>query len=136
MAAKPKKPTTAAKPGRDAKLALEKRLARAEAACQALMEAFATLENDGELDAHDTARQYMQMSRVHFRKIRNGKVLGAADFNAAVDVCTSARRALLALDPTLGFDGWADAATLQEVLRHADGVLDDYRQLKTGSAKP
>lgn len=135
MAAKPKKPATA-KTGRDAKLALEKRLGRAEAACQTLMTAFTALENSGELDAHETARQYLQMCRVHFRKIRNGKVLGPADFNAAVDVCTSARRALLALDPALSFEGWATAATLQEVLRHADGVLGDYQQLKTGSAKP
>ncbi|MBI3145146.1 MAG: hypothetical protein HYZ18_07775 [Pseudogulbenkiania sp.] len=135
MAAKPKKPT-AAKPGRDAKLALEKRLARAETACQVLMTAFATLENDGELERHDTVRQYVQMCRVHFKKIRNGKVMGPADFNLAVDVCTTARRALLALDPALSFDGWAAAVTLQEALRHADGVLDDYQQLKTGSTKP
>lgn len=135
MAAKPKKPAPA-KLGRDAKLALEKRLARAEAACQALMAAFTTLENDGELDTHDTARQYVQMSRVHFKKIRNGKVLGPADFNAAVDVCTSARRALLALDPALDFEGWRAVDTLREVLRQADGVLGDYQQLKTGGAKP
>lgn len=135
MAAKPKKPS-AAQPNRDARLAQEKRLARAEAACQALMTAFTTLENSGELDTHDTARQYVQMCRVHFKKIRNGKVLGPTDFNAAVDVCTSARRALLALDPALGFEGWASATTLQEVLRQADGVLGDYQQLKTGGAKP
>ncbi|WP_024302473.1 hypothetical protein [Pseudogulbenkiania sp. MAI-1] len=135
MAAKPKKSTTA-KPGRDARLAQEKRLARAEQACQALMAAFTDLENAGALDAHDTARQYLQMCRVHYRKIRNGKVLGPADFNAAVDVCTSARRALLALDPALNFDNFTTADTLRDILQQADGVLSDYQQLKTGGVKP
>nr|WP_294863851.1 hypothetical protein [uncultured Pseudogulbenkiania sp.] len=135
MAAKPKK-FTSAKPGRDARLGQEKRLARAEQACQALLAGFTELENAGALDAHDTARQYLQMCRVHYRKIRNGKVLGPADFNAAVDVCTSARRALLALDPALNFDSFTPADTLRDLLQQADGVLGDYQQLKTGSAKP
>ncbi|SMF43080.1 hypothetical protein [Pseudogulbenkiania subflava] len=135
MAAKPKKSTTA-NPSRDARLASEKRLARAEKACQSLMAAFTELENAGVLDAHDTARQYLQMCRVHYRKIRNGKVLGPADFNAAVDVCTSARRALLALDPALSFASFPTAEALCTILQQADVVLGDYQQLKTGSAKP
>ena len=35
---------------------------------------------------------------MYWRKVRNGKVLSAADFNAAVDVCRSAERVLEALD--------------------------------------
>jgi hypothetical protein len=72
------------------------------------------------------------MAGIHYRKIRNGKVLGAADFNAAVEVCTAARRCLQQLDASLQFEQLPDGAGLQQILPLIDGVLADYQQLKSG----
>ena len=72
------------------------------------------------------------MAGIHYRKIRNGKVLGAADFNAAVEVCTAARRCLQQLDSSLTFTALSDSAALQQALLLIDAVLADYQQLKSG----
>ncbi|WP_051229094.1 hypothetical protein [Paludibacterium yongneupense] len=110
----------------------EKRWQRAEAACRGVVDVLMQFERDGGVDRRETARQYIGMTAVHYRKIRNGKVLGPADFNIAVAVCQHALRALQALDPTLEFVDWKQADAFRQVRAQADGVLADYRVLKSG----
>ena len=68
------------------------RFALAESACQLADQLL------GELASTEAAAARLRTLRVYWRKVRNGKVLSAADFNAAVDVCRSAERVLEALD--------------------------------------
>ncbi|MCW3478584.1 hypothetical protein OL229_03245 [Neisseriaceae bacterium JH1-16] len=133
MASKPKKAATA-KPNQAAKAAELKRFALAEAACQAVMQLFAVMEKNGELAEHEKARQYGQMASIHYRKIRNGKVLSPGDFNAAVELCTAGRRALQALDAELTFANWPQAEALLDAERQTAAVLAAYQALR--SAKP
>ncbi|MDN0075396.1 hypothetical protein QU481_10890 [Crenobacter sp. SG2303] len=130
---KPKKSKTA-KPGQIAKTVELKRFVLAEAACQAVMQLFAVMDKSGEFAEHETARQYAQMASVYYRKIRNGKVLSPADFNASVDLCTAARRALQALDAGMDFSAWSQAEALREVERQTDAVLREYQALITPKA--
>jgi hypothetical protein len=127
-AAKPKK-NKAANPANAAKAVLAKRYALAEAACHAVMGVLVPMEKAEAFAEHETARQYAQMARVYYHKIRNGKVLSPGDFNTAVDVCTAARRALKALDPELKFADWPQAEALLEAERQASAVLREYHTL-------
>ncbi|MDN0085192.1 hypothetical protein QU487_21015 [Crenobacter sp. SG2305] len=127
---KPKKSKTA-KPSQVAKTAELKRFALAEAACQAVMQLFAVMDKSGAFTEHETARQYAQMASVYYRKIRNGKVLSPADFNASVELCTAARRALQALDAEMAFSDWPQAEALREVERQTGAVLREYQALIT-----
>lgn len=125
---KAKKNKTAA-PSTAAKAAQTKRHAIAEAACHTIMSTFAHLAETEGFVGFETARQYAQMAGVYYRKIRNGKIISPADFNLAVDVCTAARRALLALDADLQFANRPDGEALREAVRLAESVLQEYRAL-------
>lgn len=110
----------------------QKRLLRTEDACRHIMDQLFAMQRADAFAQQELAGKYAVMAGIHYRKIRNGKVLGPADFNAAVEVCTAARRCLQQLDPTLCFDGQSNAQTLLLVLQHIDSVLADYQQLKAG----
>ncbi|KZE35157.1 hypothetical protein EV683_10959 [Crenobacter luteus] len=128
MAARPKKTQTGTPAA--AKSAEAQRYARAEAACQALMQLFATMDKGGAFAAHETAQQYARVCALHYRKIRNGRVLSPGDFNLAVELCTAGLRALRALEAPAGYAGWPQAEALAGAERHAAAVLRDYRALR------
>lgn len=125
-AAKPKKNKTAS-PSNAEKAVLLKRYALAEAACHAMMGVLVPMEKAEAFSEHETARQYAQMARVYYHKIRNGKVLSPGDFNTAVDVCTAGRRALKALDAEMKFEGWAQAEALLEANQQAVALLREFK---------
>lgn len=110
----------------------QQRFGQAETACQLAMNLFASLEEDAAWQACELACKYAQMATVYGRRIRNGKVLCAADFNAAVEVCTSVRRALRALDAELQFTDHPQAEALQQVARESYKVLAAHHQLTGG----
>ncbi|SCK27579.1 hypothetical protein [Vogesella sp. LIG4] len=114
------------------KQAEQQRFAQAEAACGQTLALFATLAEDPAWQACELAGKYAQMAAVYARRIRNGRVLCAADFNAAVEVCTSARRALRALDAELQFAGHPQAAALQQAAQGCYQVLAAHHQLTGG----
>ena len=95
------------------------RFAVAEAACQAADQVL------GRLALNDDAQARWRTMQVYWRKIRQGKVLGAADFNLAADVCRSARRVLQAMEPTLRF---ADPR-LQALLTQLDAMAQAYQEV-------
>ncbi|WP_217450745.1 hypothetical protein [Vogesella oryzae] len=99
------------------------------------MELFAALAEDEAWQRCELANKYAQMAAVYARRIRNGKVLCAADFNAAVEVCTSVRRALRALDADLQFAGHAQAEALQSVAQECYKVLAAHHQLLAAAKK-
>lgn len=121
--------TKAAQPAR---LAEQKRLQRTEEACRHIMDLLFGMQRAERFAEGELAGKYAVMAGIHYRKIRNGKVLGAADFNAAVEVCTAARRCLQQLDSSLSFATLPDSAALQQALLQIDAVLADYQQLKSG----
>lgn len=121
------KPAKAAAP-QDKQAAL-KRFAQAEQVCLQLQTLFAALADDERWQAHDMAPKYAQMAGVYQRKIRNNKVLSAADFNAAVEVCTAARRGLKAFDASLVFDGHPQQTALQTAAQGTYQVLAAHQQL-------
>ncbi|WP_159876548.1 MULTISPECIES: hypothetical protein [Aquitalea] len=125
---KASKPKTA----QPARLAEQKRFQRTEDACRRIMDLLFGMQRAERFNEEELAGKYAIMAGIHYRKIRNGKVLGAADFNAAVEVCTAARRCLQQLDSGLTFDGLPDSSALQEALPLIDSVLADYQQLKSG----
>ncbi|GGY19347.1 hypothetical protein [Paludibacterium paludis] len=126
MAAKKSAPAA-----RSAKTEDQRRFLRAEEGCRSTLDELLTLEREGGLSSHETAAQYVRMALIYYKRIRNGKVMGPADFNHAVDVATAARRAMSALDPALEFCGHPRQERLAAALRHADGILADYQALKT-----
>lgn len=128
MASKNSK-TGKAKAAQPARTAEQKRLQRTEDACRRIMDQLFAMQRAERFADQELAGKYAVMAGIHYRKIRNGKVLGAADFNAAVEVCTAARRCLQQLDSTFAF---ADSTMLQECLQQIDMVLGDYQQLKSG----
>jgi hypothetical protein len=125
---KASKPKTA----QPARLAEQKRFQRTEDACRHIMDLLFGMQRAERFNQEELAGKYATMAGIHYRKIRNGKVLGAADFNAAVEVCTAARRCLQQLDASLQFEQLPDGAGLQQILPLIDGVLADYQQLKSG----
>ena len=110
----------------------QKRWLRAEEACRQAMDQLFAMQRAERFANNELAGKYAVMAGIHYRKIRNGKVLGAADFNAAVEVSTATRRCLQQLDATLAFTALQDGPALLAVLQQIDGVLEDYRQLKGG----
>ena len=114
--------------------AADKRHARAEAACHTVLQLFASLEEDSAWQACEMAMKYGQMAAVYARKIRNCRVISAPDFNAAVEVCTSARRALRSLDAELVFAGHPRQAELAEAASASYQVLLEHHQLTKGKA--
>lgn len=90
------------------------RFALAESACQLADQLL------GELASTEPAAARLRTLRVYWRKVRNGKVLSAADFNAAVDVCRSARRVLEVLEASVQADPRLDA--LRRQLDAMDGA--------------
>jgi hypothetical protein len=125
---KASKPKTA----QPARLAEQKRFQRTEDACRRIMDLLFGMQRAERFNEEELAGKYATMAGIHYRKIRNGKVLGATDFNAAVEVCTAARRCLQQLDSTLTFADLPDSKSLQEALPLIDSVLADYQQLKSG----
>ncbi|MFC3532246.1 hypothetical protein ACFOLG_08620 [Vogesella facilis] len=119
------------KPGNH-KQAEQQRFAQAESACQLALTLFAGLAEDTAWQDCELAGKYAQMAAVYGRRIRNGKVLCAADFNAAVEVCTSVRRALRAFDAELQFADHPQAAALQQLARDSYLVLAAHHQLTGG----
>jgi hypothetical protein len=115
-----------------ARLAEQKRFLRTEEACRRIMDQLFSMQRASRFTEGDLAEKYAIMAGIHYRKVRNGKVLGPADFNAAVEVCTAARRCLQQLDAGLLFEQLPDSAALQQILPLIDGVLADYQQLKAG----
>jgi len=103
-----------------------KRLARTEEACRIIMDHLFSMLRQEQFAQHELAGKYAVMASIHYRKIRNGKVLGAADFNAAVEVCNAAKRCLQE------FKSDDNAAMLSEIARQVEAVLSDYQQLKSG----
>jgi hypothetical protein len=83
---KASKPKTA----QPARLAEQKRFQRTEDACRHIMDLLFGMQRAERFNQEELAGKYATMAGIHYRKIRNGKVLGAADFNAAVEVCTAA----------------------------------------------
>lgn len=122
------KPNTA----QGTRLAEQKRFQRTEEACRRIMDQLFAMQRANRFTEGELAEKYAVMAGIHYRKVRNSKVLGPADFNAAVEVCTAARRCLQQLDASLQFDGLPDGASLQQILPLIDGVLADYQQLKAG----
>lgn len=122
------KPNTA----QGVRLAEQKRFQRTEEACRRIMDQLFAMQRANRFTEGELAEKYAVMAGIHYRKVRNGKVLGPADFNAAVEVCTAARRCLQQLDASLQFGQLPDSAGLQQILPLIDGVLADYQQLKAG----
>jgi len=114
------------------KQAEQQRFAQAEAACADTLALFAALAEDPAWLACELAGKYAQMAGVYARRMSNGKVLCAADFNAAVEVCTTARRALRALDAELQFADHPQAAALQQAAEGCYRVLAAHHQLTGG----
>ena len=125
---KASKPNTA----QATRLAEQKRFMRTEEACRRIMDLLFAMQRASRFTEGDLAEKYAIMAGIHYRKVRNGKVMGPADFNAAVEVCTAARRCLQQLDGNLLFEQLPDSAALQQILPLIDSVLADYQQLKAG----
>jgi hypothetical protein len=114
------------------RLAEQKRFQRTEEACRRIMDQLFAMQRANRFAEGELAEKYAIMAGIHYRKVRNGKVMGPADFNAAVEVCTAARRCLQQLDASLQFNQLPDSTGLQQILPLIDGVLADYQQLKAG----
>lgn len=127
MASKPKKSPSPIRTQRDADT---RRYTQAEEACRSVDGFLAALARDGVLEQHESARQYAQMANVYYKKIRNGRVMGPADFNLADKVCEAAEHALQRLAPVLS---GAHLETLQHTLRQAQATREAMRQLKRGN---
>lgn len=130
------KPRKDSKPGSDSALrqAADKRHAQAEAACRTVLDTFAALAEDSAWQGCEMAVKYAQMAAVYARKIRNGRVISPADFNAAVEVCTAARRALRSLDAELAFAGHPQQTALTDAANLSYQVLLAHHQLTKGKA--
>lgn len=127
-----KKKTAAPKPGQQERRAQEQRYHHAEQACRQLTHLLETLAAAGALDDNEGAAQYLNSTRAYYRRIRNGKVMGPADFTAAADVCACARRALAALDPELAFADRPQAEALRQALEQGARVIEEMKQIKAG----
>ncbi|WP_158677627.1 hypothetical protein [Chromobacterium vaccinii] len=128
------KKTAAPKPSQQQRRVQDQRNTQAEAACRQLVGLLEAMAEEGRLDGQETAAQYLNSTRAYYRRIRNGKVMGPADFAAAADVCASVRRALAALDPSLEFAGLPQADALREALRQGALVMEEMKRIKAGKA--
>jgi len=124
-----KKPTAPSKAARQGEIA---RWQRSETACRTLMDTLFQWQRDQAETLAERTQQYLSMTAIHYRKIRHGKVLSAGDFNLCVEVCQHALRALQAQDPSMAFPDDAKGEALRQARQLAEGVLEEYRKLKSG----
>lgn len=123
-------------PDRQARQEEKKRWQLAQTACRTMADALFAWQRDAGPGAPETARQYCAMMAVHYRKLRNGQVLGPADFGICVEVARHALRMLQALDPAMTFDGEPQGEALRAAGQAAGQVLDMLRRLQAGSTRP
>lgn len=112
----------------------KKRWQQAETDCRALADTLFQWSRDAGDGAPETARQYCAMTAVHYRKLRNGRVISSGDFDICVDVSRHALRTLQALDPTLEFVDWPRGDAFRQAGQAAQRVLDALQKLKSGAA--
>jgi len=91
---------------------------------------FQWLRAQGE-QAPEPARQYASMTAIHYRKLRNGRVISSGDFDICTDVCRHALRTLQSLDATLEFSDWPQGEAFRQARQAADWVLEELKRLKT-----
>lgn len=72
------------------------------------------------LSETEAVRQRIQTVLIYHRKIRHGKVLSAADYNIAVDVCKTTQRLCQLIE------GSPHHAPMMQLSQH---VLDDFAKL-------
>ena len=127
-----KKPSPrGASPTRQAQQDEKKRWQQAETDCRALADTlFQWLREEGD-NAPETARQYCSMTAVHYRKLRNGRVISSGDFDICVNVCRHALRTLQSLDATLEFIDWPRGEAFRQARLSADRVLAELQKLKS-----
>jgi hypothetical protein len=113
----------------------KKRWQQAESACHTVADIlFSWLRECGD-SAPEAARQYASMTAIHYRKLRNGKVISPGDFDICVDVCRHALRTLQSLDATLAFDNMPRGEAFRQVRQSADWVLAELQKLKSGAKR-
>ncbi|MDF0604287.1 hypothetical protein HZU77_001300 [Neisseriaceae bacterium TC5R-5] len=122
-----------AHPQQQARRVQEKRWNRAEHACSVIMNTISQTELAPLWEQHEIASQYLQMAAVYYKKVRNGKVINAGDFNLAADVANCVRKALLSLDLANSAASSLQLASLEQVMIEAESILADMQQLKTGA---
>jgi hypothetical protein len=114
----------------------KKRWQQAETECRSLADTlFQWLREQGD-NAPETARQYCAMTAVHYRKLRNGRVISSGDFDICVLVSRHALRTLQSLDATLEFNDFARGEAFRQARRSAEWVLAELQRLKSGRARP
>jgi hypothetical protein len=110
----------------------KKRWLLAETACRTVADTLFQWQREAGDNAPETARQYCAMTAVHYRKLRNGKVISSGDFDICVDICRHALRTLQSLDATLEFADWPDGEAFRKARQSADQVLAELQKLKSG----
>lgn len=130
------KSNTTAPANKDDKARLLRRFAEAEQAVGATMQLLGKLLVDDALAATPLAEQYVRMCNIHYRKIRNGKVISHEDYQIAVDLCTAARRALRAIDDSLQFADHPRTEALQSLAASCHQVLMTHYNLSTKPGRP
>lgn len=134
MAAK-KQSTKVSPPNRQAQQEEKKRWQQAEADCRLLADTlFQWLRDSGDA-APEKARQYCAMTAVHYRKLRNGRVISSGDFDICVEVCRHALRTLQSLDPEMAFSDWPRGEAFREVKQAAERVLAELQKLKSRGSR-
>lgn len=134
MAAR-KPPRKATTPERQEQQQEKKRWQQSEAACRTVADTLFQWQRDAGDSAPQIARQYCAMTAVHYRKLRNGKVISAGDFDICVDVCRHALRALQSLDPTLAFADWPKGEAFRQAAAAASRVLEQLQQLRQAGGR-
>jgi hypothetical protein len=122
-------------PSRQAQQQDKKRWQQAETDCRALADTLFQWLRAADEHAPETARQYCAMTAVHYRKLRNGKVISSRDFDICVDICRNALRTLQSLDASLQFADWPDGEAFRQARLAADRVLADLQKLKSAGAR-
>ena len=134
MAAK-KHPQKVSPPSRQAQQEEKKRWQLAETECRALADTlFQWLRAQGD-NAPETARQYCAMTAVHYRRLRNGRVISPGDFDICIEVSRHALRTLQSLDATLEFADWPQGDAFRQARLSADLVLAELQKLKNKGAR-
>jgi hypothetical protein len=134
MAAK-KQSSKVISPNRQAQQEEKKRWQLAEAACRTLADTLFQWSRDAGDHAPEAARQYCAMMAVHYRKLRNGRVLSPGDFDICVEVSRHALRTLQSLDASLEFADWPRGEALRQALQSAQWVLAALQKLKSDAAR-
>lgn len=113
----------------------KKRWQQAESDCRLLADTLFQWQRDAGDSAPEDARQYCAMTAVHYRKLRNGRVISSGDFDICVNVCRHALRTLQSLDATLAFEGWPQGEAFREARQAAERVLAELQKLKSGAMR-